>query len=69
MYCLLVGLNLLTLTASLYLQRDSVTQPEGQTTTVRQQHAVVMGTLTLLLLATLYGYRLAKQETAAEQEK
>ena len=47
MYCFLVGLNLLTLTASLYIQRDAVTQPGGQTTTVRQQHAVVIGTLTL----------------------
>ena len=46
MFFFLVGLNLLTLTASLYLQRDSVTQPGGQTTTVRQQHAVVIGTLT-----------------------
>ena len=45
----LVGLNLLTLTASLSLQRDAVTQHGGQTTTVRQQHAVVIGTLTLLL--------------------
>ncbi len=52
------------------IQRDHFTQPGGQTTTFRQQHAVVIGTLTLLvMMATLYGYRLAKQETAAEQEK
>ena len=69
MFLFLVGLNLLTLTASLYIQRDSLTQPGGQTTTVRQQHAVVIGTLTLLMMATLYGYRLAKRETAVEQEK
>ena len=51
------------------VQREDVGQQEAQATTFTQQQALLIGIVTLLvMMVTLYGYRLSTQEMVAEQE-